>query len=56
MEYEALMNDLEELLKETYSLWDPGWVTFNWRGYTYDHVQRVRRLALSICRQATGIS
>jgi putative nucleotidyltransferase with HDIG domain len=54
MEYKALLKDLEELLKETYALWDPGWVTFNWRGYTYDHVQRVRGLALNICRQEGG--
>lgn len=54
MEYETLLNDLEQLLEETYSLWDTGWVTFNWRGYTYDHVQRVRGLALNICRQEEG--
>ncbi len=54
MEYETLLSELEQLLKETYALWDPGWVTFNWRAYTYDHVQRVRGLALNICRQEGG--
>ncbi|MEA3407885.1 MAG: HD domain-containing protein [Chloroflexota bacterium] len=54
MEYEALLSELERLLKETYALWEPGWVTFNWRGYTFDHVQRVRGLALNICRQEGG--
>lgn len=54
MEYKALLKELEQLLAETYSLWDPGWVTFNWRGYTYDHVQRVRGLALNLCRQEGG--
>jgi len=39
---------LDALLRETYALWDAGWVNFNWRGYTYDHVQRVRRLALTL--------
>lgn len=42
---------IEALLKETYQLWDPGWVTFNWRNYTYDHVQRVRGLSLTLARR-----
>jgi len=54
MEYETLLQHLEKLLKETYSLWDPGWVGFNWRSYTYDHVQRVRGLALNLCQQEGG--
>ncbi|MFP3897355.1 MAG: HD domain-containing protein [Anaerolineales bacterium] len=54
MKYETLLDELERLLKETYSLWDPGWVTFNWRAYTYDHVQRVRGLALNICHEEGG--
>jgi len=49
-----LTQELEALLAETYSLWDPGWVTFNWRGYTYDHVQRVRGLALTLCHREGG--
>ncbi|NLE44928.1 MAG: HD domain-containing protein [Chloroflexi bacterium] len=47
--FAALSGDLECLLRETYRLWDPGWVSFTWRGYTYDHVQRVRRLATHLC-------
>ena len=54
MDYDELLHYLDELLVETYSLWDTGWVTFNWRGYTYDHVQRVRGLALNLCRQEGG--
>ncbi|MBC7235695.1 MAG: HD domain-containing protein [Chloroflexi bacterium] len=48
MEYKALLAYLDDLLQETYALWDAGWVTFNWRAYTYDHVQRVRGLALTL--------
>ena len=44
----APVADLERLLQETYDLWEAGWVGFNWRGYTYDHVQRVRGLALNL--------
>jgi putative nucleotidyltransferase with HDIG domain len=54
MEREALLRDLDMLVKETCELWDPGWVTFNWRQYTYDHVQRVRGLAVTLCRAEGG--
>ena len=54
MEYDQLLRDLDRIVLETYALWDPGWVTFNWRGYTYDHVQRVRGLALNLCRREGG--
>ncbi|MCJ7737381.1 MAG: HD domain-containing protein, partial [Anaerolineae bacterium] len=46
--------DLDQLLRQTYALWDPGWVTFTWRAYTYDHVQRVRGLALNLCEHEAG--
>ena len=54
MQYSHLISELEQLLLETYALWDKGWVTFNWRGYTYDHVQRVRGLALTLCEREGG--
>lgn len=47
-DYHATLRALDQLLKDTYSLWDAGWVTFNWRSYTYDHVQRVRGLTLHL--------
>jgi hypothetical protein len=43
-----LVSDLEQLVAATYLLWEPGWVTFNWREYTWDHVQRVRALAQTL--------
>ena len=49
-----VVGELDRLLRETYALWEPGWVTFNWRGYTYDHVQRVRGLALNLCAREGG--
>jgi len=54
MDYTELLCDLEQLLQETYALWDEGWVTFNWRNYTYDHAQRVRGLAVNLCRREGG--
>ena len=47
-------DDLAQLVRQTYLLWDPGWVTFNWRGYTYDHVRRVVGLSLTLCRALGG--
>ena len=54
MEYDLLLKKLDRLLLQTYGLWDPGWVSFTWRGYTYDHVQRVRGLALNLCHREGG--
>jgi putative nucleotidyltransferase with HDIG domain len=50
-EREAVLGELEVLMRDTYQLWDEGWVGFSWRNYTYDHVQRVRRLALSLAAE-----
>ena len=44
----ALIRRLETLVRETYGLWDQEWVGFSWRNYTFDHVMRVRNLALSL--------
>jgi hypothetical protein len=54
MESRALIAELDRLVAETCSLWDAGWVTFNWRNYTYDHVQRVRSLTLTLCAREGG--
>ncbi len=47
-DYHATIRALDQLLKDTYLLWDAGWVTFNWRAYTYDHVHRVKGLTLHL--------
>ncbi|MBM3190491.1 MAG: HD domain-containing protein, partial [Chloroflexi bacterium] len=49
-----LLTELEDLVRETCLLWGPGWVTFNWRNYTFDHVQRVRGLAMTLCLREGG--
>jgi putative nucleotidyltransferase with HDIG domain len=54
MDYQGLLMELEQLVRETSELWDPGWVTFNWRRYTFDHVQRVRGLAITLCEREGG--
>jgi len=54
MDYSALISELDRLVAETCELWDAGWVTFNWRRYTYDHVQRVRALTATLCSREGG--
>ncbi|NLT73315.1 MAG: HD domain-containing protein [Chloroflexi bacterium] len=54
MEQVQLISELNGLLKETFELWEPGWVTFNWRAYTYDHTQRVTGLAMTLCEREGG--
>ncbi|MHB0857055.1 MAG: HD domain-containing protein [Anaerolineae bacterium] len=49
-----LARQLDLLIRETFALWPPGWCTFNWRAYTYDHVQRVRGLAATLCQRTGG--
>jgi putative nucleotidyltransferase with HDIG domain len=44
----ALLREFDELARETYHCWDEGWVGFTWQNYTYDHVQRVRKLAYTL--------
>jgi putative nucleotidyltransferase with HDIG domain len=54
MEHQAVLRELDELLRQTFALWEPGWVTFNWRAYTHDHTRRVTGLATNLCRQEGG--
>lgn len=54
MDHHALRIELDRLVAETYTLWDPGWVTFNWRNYTYDHVRRVHGLTMTLCAREGG--
>jgi hypothetical protein len=44
----TFLAELEDLVRQTYQLWDENWVGFSWRNYTYDHVMRVRNLARTI--------
>ena len=53
-DHRAILGELEVLVRETYQLWDQVWVGFTWRNYTFDHVQRVRALARTLCRGEGG--
>ncbi len=43
-----ILGELEELMRETFMLWDEKRVGFSWRHYYLNHTQRVRMLSLSI--------
>jgi hypothetical protein len=43
-----ILLELENLVKETFMLWDEMRVGFSWRHYFFNHTQRVRRLSLTI--------
>lgn len=51
MEDEAVLRGLNELVRETFLLWDEIWVGFSWRHYYFNHTQRVRALSLELGRR-----
>ena len=53
-DHSTILAGLEALVRETYQLWDQEWVGFSWRNYTFDHVQRVRALARTLCVREGG--
>lgn len=44
----AILKELNDLVRETFLLWDEIWVGFSWRHYYFNHTQRVRALSLEI--------
>lgn len=46
-----ILGELEELVRETFTLWDEIRVGFSWRYYFFNHTQRVRRLCQTIGKQ-----
>jgi hypothetical protein len=53
-DHQVILAELSALVKETYQLWDQEWTGFSWRNYTYDHAQRVRSLARTLCDREGG--
>ena len=51
MDDEAILQELEELVRATFLLWEEKWVGFSWRHYYFNHTQRVRALSLEIGRR-----
>lgn len=53
-DHTGILSELEQLVAETYQLWDEEWVGFTWRNYTFEHVQRVSALARTLARSEGG--
>jgi hypothetical protein len=45
---EQILKELEDLVRETFMLWDEKRVGFSWRHYFFNHTQRVRMLSVNI--------
>lgn len=54
MDYKRTLSELENLVVETYGLWDHNRVGFQWRHYTWNHTKRVRAMGMELGRKAGG--
>ena len=54
MNYAQVLNELETLVNETFSLWEHNRVGFQWRHYTWNHTLRVRALSMELGSREGG--
>ena len=54
MNYSKVSKELEDLVTETYKLWDHNRVGFQWRHYTWNHTKRVRAMGMELGRREGG--
>lgn len=54
MNYAQVLNELETLVNETFSLWEHNRVGFQWRHYTWNHTLRVRAMGMELGRLEGG--
>ena len=54
MDYSQVLKELEDLVTETYSLWDHNRVGFQWRHYTWNHTMRVRAMSMALGKREGG--
>ena len=54
MNYREVLNELENLVTDTYGLWDHNRVGFQWRHYTWNHTKRVRAMSMELGRREGG--
>ena len=54
MNYAKVLRELENLVAETYSLWDHNRVGFQWRHYAWNHTMRVRAMSIALGRREGG--
>lgn len=54
MNYAELLNELENLVSETFDLWDHNRVGFQWQNYTWNHTMRVRAMSIELGKREGG--
>ncbi len=54
MEYGQVLEELENLLSDTFDLWDHNRVGFQWKNYTWNHTMRVRGMSIELGRREGG--
>ena len=54
MDYQKTLAELENLVLETYGLWDHNRVGFQWRHYTWNHTKRVRAMGMELGGKVGG--
>ena len=48
MNYTEVLSQLENLVAETFDLWDHNRIGFQWRNYTWNHTMRVRAMSIEL--------
>ena len=54
MNYNQVLNELETLVNETFTLWEHNRVGFQWRHYTWNHTMRVRAMGMELGKREGG--
>ena len=54
MNYAQVLNELETLVNDTFTLWEHNRVGFQWRHYTWNHTMRVRAMGMELGKREGG--
>lgn len=54
MNYAEVLSELENLVSETFDLWDHNRIGFQWQNYTWNHTMRVRAMSIELGKREGG--
>ena len=54
MNYTEVLSELENLVSETFDLWDHNRIGFQWQNYTWNHTMRVRAMSIELGKREGG--
>ena len=54
MNYPEVLSELENLVSETFDLWDHNRIGFQWQNYTWNHTMRVRAMSIELGKREGG--